>query len=119
MCRTEVSHVRLDDEVAGLLRADIDFKRRAPFREARASGTVLRAPRGQGIEALHHRRPALTGKSVHLEVRLHAGHDTFVHEQLGECLVGSARLLVERLRVEDGAAQIILAAGRLEEHLPV
>mmetsp|Transcript_19634 Transcript_19634/g.66807 ORF Transcript_19634/g.66807 Transcript_19634/m.66807 type:complete len:407 (+) Transcript_19634:260-1480(+) len=114
----EVKHVLLDDEVARLAVRHVDLQRGAPLGELAPGGVVLLAPRREAVEALHHGGAPLPRHGVHLEVGLHAGHDAEGGELLRE-QHAVVVALVHRLRVEDGGAQVVGRAGRLEQHLAV
>eukprot|EP00968_Pinguiococcus_pyrenoidosus_P027244 scaffold7362_cov266-Pinguiococcus_pyrenoidosus.AAC.9 len=52
-------------------------------------------------------------------MRLDAGHDPPLLQHLREHLAGGAALLVHRLRVQNGATEVLVGARGLEEHLAV
>jgi len=59
-------HIRLDNEVARLLRLEVDDDRTAPLGEPASSVLVLAAANSQRVEALHNSCSGLSWKGVHL-----------------------------------------------------
>mmetsp|Transcript_4637 Transcript_4637/g.13205 ORF Transcript_4637/g.13205 Transcript_4637/m.13205 type:complete len:408 (-) Transcript_4637:35-1258(-) len=115
----EVLHVGFNGERRRAALAHIDLQRRAPLGEAAASGVVVGAARGQGVQALHHGVATGARERVHLKVRLNARHDAALLQHLREGLTAGGGLLEHRLDVKDGAAEVLLRILSLEEHLAV
>ena len=97
---------------------DVDVDHGAPLGEARAELAVFGAALAQPVEAFGDLLVGRSGERLGAGVDLDARQDAVAIEDLSEG-AAVARLLPQRLVVEDDAAQVLLDAGRGEQQVTV